>query len=354
MLKNFRIYLAFALLCTVLFSCAKEESESNASIQKRILDAYLEVNYPEGNYTVTESGLVILNHEPGVGIPPQDLQAAYARHSTKGLDGNYQTTTFKDVAERLGVYDPANYYGNQLLTLGYGDIVKGLNEALRMMNKGAKMTVIVPPHLSCYDSDGDYYGYTSSSSETSTTNLIYEIELGDVITDVFQFQLDSLEAFRNINYPGLDTVVSGYYFKKLSGFRKDTVPDGTKVNVWYVGKLLDGYVFDTNIEDTAKKYGLYDATKTYSALEVTMQSTFEEMTSKKEDGSNSSASSGSEGGEYVEGFARALKSMTYGDEAITFFNSDRGYGSKSTMSGGSGVPSYSMLYFYIYMDPEEF
>jgi FKBP-type peptidyl-prolyl cis-trans isomerase len=103
-----------------------------------------------------------------------------------------------------------------------------------------------------------------------------------------------------------------------------------------VGKLLDGYVFDTNIADTAKKYGLYKANKTYEPLSVDYESTFEQMSSE-----------GSENGDgFVTGFARALKSMTYGDRAVTFFWSDLGYKDKGT----DGVPAYSMLFFDLYVE----
>jgi hypothetical protein len=41
-----------------------------------------------------------------------------------------------------------------------------------------------------------------------------------------------LASFAEINYPGLDSTVTGYYFKKLSGTVKDTIEKGVKANVW--------------------------------------------------------------------------------------------------------------------------
>ena len=148
-----------------------------------------------------------------------------------------------------------------------------------------------------------------------------------------------MASFAGINYPGLDSTVTGYYFKKLSGAEKDTIPQNETAGVWYVGKLLDGYVFDTNIADTAKKYGIYDASKTYEALSVGYESSYEEMSSET-----------SESGEgYVTGFARALKSMTYGDHAVTFFWSNMGYKEEEQ----DGIPAYSMLFFDIYVDEKQ-
>lgn len=352
MSKKLKLIVLAALSGIFLFSCVKEEDEGSASIQKRILEAWLEVNYPNKDYEVTKSGLVILSHEPGEGEYPENYQAAYIRYNVKGLDGNYQSTTNKDIAQMLGTYSEANYYGPELAEIGYGKITEGLHEALCMMNKGAKMTIVIPPFLSANDYPDSYgYGYTTDKTETQSTNIIYEVEMGRVISNLTRFQTDSLESFKNIYYPGLDSTANGYYFKKLSGTATDTIDSGDNADVWYVGRLLDGYVFDTNIEDTAKKYGLYDASSTYEALTVNYKSTYEEMSSSSDNSSSSSSSD--EEGSYVPGFARALKSMTYGDHAITFFSSDWGYGSTSTMSSGAGVPSYSMLYFDIYVEKSD-
>lgn len=337
MFGNVKLYLA-AVVCAVLFfSCAKEKEESNESVQKRILEAYLEVNYPNKDYVITQSGLVILSHEVGEGKKPENGNAAYIRYSTKSLSGNYEKTTIKELAQKLGVYSTEEYYGPVLAEIGYGKISRGVHEAICMMREGGKISVIIPPKLSSYDYTKEFnYGYTIDDTPISSTNEIYEIELEHAITDIFKFQKDSLESFRNINYPGVDSTVTGYYFKKLSGTRKDTIEQNETVNVWYVGKLLDGYVFDTNIEDTAKKYGLFDASKSYQPLSVGYESSFEDMSSET-----------SESGEgYVTGFARALKSMTYGDHAVTFFWSNLGYKEEEQ----ENIPAYSMLFFDIYVD----
>lgn len=361
MCKKFKVVIVAALAGILAFSCAKDESESSASIQERILEAYLQVNYPDKNYTRTKSGLVILSQENGQGNSPADEDAAYLWYSVKDLSGNYQSTMFKSVAEQLGTYSKANYYGPQLSTLGFGNLTEGLNEALRMMNKGAKMTVIIPPALSVSDAPDYNYGYSTDKAETSSVNLIYEIEMADVVSNLQRYQLDSLEKFRNIHYPGLDSTANMFYFKKLEGSATDTIEANKKANVWYIGRLLDGYVFDTNIADTAKKYGIYKAEGSYEALEVTYKERYEDMATGAgtinvagipSGGSNSDKDS--EGGSFVPGFAKALKCMKYGDSAVAFFGSGWGYGSSSTMSGGAGVPSYSMLRFDIRVEkPKE-
>jgi FKBP-type peptidyl-prolyl cis-trans isomerase len=360
MFKNLKFILAAAFAGLFLFSCAEESEESNASIQKRILDAYLDVNYPNKDYTITNSGLVILNHQEGEGTSPDKYGAAYVKYSAKNLSGDYQSTMFEDVARRIGTYSPDIYYGPQLSTFDYGEITEGLNEAMKMMKKGSKMTVIIPPSLSKYDGENTGgYGYATEKSESSSVNSIYEIEMYDVVTNLQKYQLDSIQKFRDINYPGLDSTMNMFYFKKLSGTRTDTIPLNETAKVWYVGRLLDGYIFDTNIRDTAKKYGLWSESKTYDPLEVTYESSYTGMASSAGTMNVSGVTGGSsnnddgESGSYVPGFAKALKSMTYGDHAITFFGSGWGYGSKGSMSSGSGVPTYSMLFFEIFVEEED-
>ena len=342
-IRNMR-YFVIVLSAFMLFaSCAKDEEISTREIQQKILEAYIQQNYPEA--TQTTSGLVIISQEAGYGKNPKQYGAAYLRYSSKELDGTYLTTTYKDLAEQLGTYSADIYYGPELMTLGYGSTITGLAEALKMMNKGSKMTVIVPPWLSNYDSDYDGYYGSSVETQTQSTSVIYELELGDVVDNITEFQIDSLESYRDIYYPGLDSTVYGYYFKKLEGTVTDTVEAEQVVKVYYVGRLLDGYIFDTNIEDTAKKYRIYDSETTYEPHEVTMKSTYTAMTST---GTSDSSTEG-----YVEGFARAVKSMTYGDRAVTFFQSSLGYGELGTMSSGVGVPDYAMLRFDLYVLPED-
>ena len=163
-----------------------------------------------------------------------------------------------------------------------------------------------------------------------------------------KFQKDSLESYSNKYFGGMDSTAYGYYFKNYTHPKgladADTIAASTNVNVWYIGRLLDGYVFDTNIEDTAKKYGIYSTDDTYTALNVEIEAKYKDMST-----STSSSSSSSSDGSVVSGFARALKSMTILDHATTFFSSSYGYGSTSSVSSGKGVPEYSMLRFDIWM-----
>jgi FKBP-type peptidyl-prolyl cis-trans isomerase. len=323
--KISKIIIAISALF-IIASCGKEKDESLDSIQKRVLEAYLEINYP--NAKPSESGLVVLSKTPGDGKVLEEYDFAYLRYSTKMLDGVYQTYNFEDVAKRLGTYSKSTYYGPKLYYIGYGNTIIGLEELLLGEKKGAKLSAIIPPWLSKYKSNG------SNTSQENQNNLIYDVELEEVIEDIEKFQIDTLEAYSKKYYGGIDSTAYGYYFKKIVSSGKDSVSAGTSVNVTYVGKLLDGFIFDTNIADSAKKYEIYNASKTYSPLSISYSATADEM---------------AENNEIKIGFAKAVKSMTIGDEAIVFFDSNYGYG--ATSSGSIGP--YQPLFFYIKVEEEE-
>ena len=305
-------------------SCAKDKSESANSVQQRILEAYLTENYP--NAERTQLGNYILKRENGTGKQTEMYNAVYLEYSTMTLSGQYTYTTEAGIAQQLGTYSAANYYGPTLMEIGYGTTYTGLEELLLMMKEGGTMTAIIPPWLT-----NSQYG---GGSQQEGVNMIYKIQLRHVISNILDFERDTLKAYSKKYYGGMDSVASGFYFKKLYDSGKDTIEQGKSAGVWYVGKLLDGWVFDTNIADTAKKYGIYDASKSYAAMDVTYESTWEEM---------------AELNSLAKGFVRAAKGMTYGDKAVTFFNSGYGYGTE----GNDKIGPFQPLFFYMQVSETE-
>lgn len=342
-------YLLIALAVTTLFSCAREKEESSREIQERILDAYINTHCP--NATKLSSGLTIIQLAEGTGIKPGDYDGIYIHYNTYDLNGTCQSTTDSLESRMLGTYDPAKYYGPSLFVLD-GTVTKGMTELLKKMNKGATATAIIPPWLTVA-TNASSSGYTDKGQQ-SQVSMIYNIRAGLVIDDVEKFQIDSLESYSRLNYvPKIDSTSKGYYFRNFTHPNgvpaKDTIESGTKVNIWYVGRLLDGYVFDTNIADTAKKYKIYDASNDYEPLVVTMKATWEEMASYSNNSGTSTSSNAEDAQSFVPGFCHAIKSMTYKDNAVAFFMSGLGYGSTGNMESGKGVPEYAMLKFDLWM-----
>lgn len=312
-----------AIMALVLCSCAEDKNESDRSIQERILDAYIKEKFPQAKKL--ESGLVMIDFQQGSGEELERRDGGYFEYTTQSLSGDYIETTDEELAKQLGSFSNSNYYGPVLYEMGYKTTYKGLEEVMIGMKIGGKAKFILPPWLSVTGSNGDRW--------EESANLIYEIELKEVINNIDTWEADTMRRYAAIHYPGLDTLSSHFYFKKLHDAKADSLESET-VQVRYIGRLLDGWVFDTNIADTAKKYGIYDTENDYKALDFKHSNDIETM---EQDNS------------MVRGFCMALKDMSYGDKAFTMFGSKYGY----DYTGKDPIGPYQPLIFWLYIEPKQ-
>lgn len=310
-------------MALVLCSCAEDKNESDRSIQERILDAYIKEKFPQAKKL--ESGLVMIDFQQGSGEELERRDGGYFEYTTQSLSGDYIKTTDEELAKQLGSFSNSNYYGPVLYEMGYKTTYKGLEEVMIGMKIGGKAKFILPPWLSVTGSNGDRW--------EESANLIYEIELKEVINNIDNWEADTMRRYAAIHYPGLDTLSSHFYFKKLHDAKADSLESET-VQVRYIGRLLDGWVFDTNIADTAKKYGIYDTENDYKALDFKHSNDIETM---EQDNS------------MVRGFCMALKDMSYGDKAFTMFGSKYGY----DYTGKDPIGPYQPLIFWLYIEPKQ-
>lgn len=304
---NFTINVRKSLLIlTAMFlfsSCAKEQKEDNDAVEKRVLAAHLTVVYkdslkplPSGSYVMTRS------KGDGKGVTAES--AVFVKYSRLNLRDEYDQTNVEEIAKNAGGYSTGNYYGPTLYELGNYSMSKGLEEAFIGKREGANFRVIVPSWAS--------YVVEKGKDRQQATTFAYDFKIVKVIDKYSEYEIDTLERFSAKFYQGLDSLKKGLYFKELSSGTGDSVKAGTSISYNYVGRLLDGFVFDTNIEDTARKYKIYQAGKSYTPL------TYEV---KESDPENPNAENS-----LVKGFAYAISNMKMGGKAITFFSSEWGYG----------------------------
>lgn len=76
-----------------------------------------------------------------------------------------------------------------------------------------------------------------------------------------------LEAYLNENSITTEPTASGLIFISNKKGTGKQAASGDKVKVAYAGRLLDGTLFDTSIEEVAKENGTYDERRTYSPFE---------------------------------------------------------------------------------------
>ena len=107
----------------------------------------------------------------------------------------------------------------------------------------------------------------------------------------------------------------------------------TTIYINYTGRLLNGRVFDTTVADTAKMYGIYSSSKTYSPISV--QYNHDDYTGITITSNKTSV---------IDGFSYMLWRMGPFEEGTGIFLSKLGYASSGS---GSAIPAYSPLRFDI-------
>ncbi|MDD3201503.1 MAG: FKBP-type peptidyl-prolyl cis-trans isomerase [Bacteroidales bacterium] len=331
MIKHFSKFIPVFICAAVLCSCSKDESESTETIYNRILSSWIKVNYGSSAQK-TEEGAYILHRTEGTGTKVGDSSYVFVSYATKTLAGDYVSTNRKELSQQLGNFAYNTYYGDAVWRVGQGAIYPGLEEVLKQMRVGGTVEVALP--ISATTITSSLYDLFSSSGEES--NIIFEVTLDGVVEDIYAYQDEQLRAYSERYFNGRDTTIDGLYLiKTVESPEADSIGESSSIKVRYIGKLLSNFVFDTNIEDTAKKYRFYDSDNSYDALDITFETDWSTLASSND---------------IVYGFANAITNMRYGEEAFVFFRSDYGYG----VSGNSGtVPEYSPLCFHIYIEPED-
>ena len=115
---------------------------------------------------------------------------------------------------------------------------------------------------------------------------------------------------------------------------------GNRVSVHYIGRLLDHFIFDLNIVDSAKKYNIYSSSNSYDAL----------VGECKEDEIVGTIDVDGSDGSLVKGFSKAIFNMKHKEEAVVFFISGLGYGADKQ----GQIQPLSPLVFYIKVERTNF
>jgi FKBP-type peptidyl-prolyl cis-trans isomerase len=117
----------------------KEHDEQLAKDDKEIKD-YLAKNNLQSDKT--SEGVYIVTHQAGSGITPQQGSQVKINYTGKSLDGKpFDSNT--DTAAQIMHHDlkPMEF------TVGEGQVLKGMDDALLQMKKGASATIYIPSGL---------------------------------------------------------------------------------------------------------------------------------------------------------------------------------------------------------------
>ena len=332
MRKITTMVLSLAALATIAGSCAKSDSTGQNDLNKKYFDAWIQTHHPEASKTGL--GIYILQDTPGTGDLVSDYDTnpyVYATYTITDLDGNVTSTSDMVLSQQVGSYDPTYYYGDHVLDRSEGSMYAGVDEMVKTMRVGGTRTAAVPGWLISTEEYDDEQGYLDNCTGT---DAIYTLTIHEVFDDVTQWELDSLERYMARNYPGVDTVMTGFYYIQLKA-PSDTTEFSTDNTVYinYTGKLLNGQAFDTTLEDVAKDNGLYTAGTEYAATYVTWDADdYTQITM------------GESSTDIITGFAKCVSLMRKGEVGMAIFHSAYGYAADGS---GDAIPGYSPLIFEI-------
>ena len=330
-----RITLSVGLTALLILGsgCAKEVSTDTSNMAKEYFDAWMSVNYPDAR--PTGLGVYIIEDQPGKGvIIDEDDLYVFADQTIYDFDGNISSTTSETLSQRLGTYKKVNYYGANVIVNDRAYTETGVLEMIKGMRVGGKRTAIIPSWLytvADYDNEADYI------KRNGGANAIVTLSITDCAQDITEWEIKQLEKYVEMNMDAVDSVKFGFYSKTLiPSTDTATFSEDTTFYINYTGRLLNGHVFDTTIEDTAKVHGIYNASKTYAPMCVTMAPEYKNI--------QLSADEGDTGSTTIDGFSFCLSRMKPMEKVLCAFYSTLGYGYSGS---GSSIPKYAPLVFEI-------
>jgi FKBP-type peptidyl-prolyl cis-trans isomerase FkpA len=144
------------------------KKQEPVKIQKYITDNKLKVMQ-------TPSGLYYTITTQGSGAKPVPGDTAVVNYAVKSLAGKVFDTNIK--AEAVKAKLPANPMNNAYkpirFPIGAQGMIKGMDEGVQLLNKGAKATLILPSSLA--------YGEQGNGQVQPFTSLVFDVELVDIV-----------------------------------------------------------------------------------------------------------------------------------------------------------------------------
>ena len=330
-----RLALLPVVAALLAASCNKNAGEGTNVALKRQFDAWRAIHYPAA---VEKDGIYVIDDTPGSGPAwNEDLGITFMTYTMRSLDGTVSYNTDEQWAKQLGNWDPANYYGAQVVPTGKEATYAGVDLILEGMRKGGTRTAIIPSWLMTYSRYDTLDEYLAVSTDTPA--MIYTITFLDQTDNLPKYEFEKLKDYAAETWNVTDTLSTGaVFFKSFTKFDHEVeeMPNDTTVYINYTGRRLsDGQVFDTTVADTAKVYNIYNPSKTYAPVSIAWAESPKDL---KLSGSS-----------VVDGFAIGLKAMHAGEKASFAFGYNLGYG---TSGSGSKIPGYAALQFDIELVPK--
>ncbi|MBV8389344.1 MAG: FKBP-type peptidyl-prolyl cis-trans isomerase [Mucilaginibacter sp.] len=123
--------------------------------------------------TTTASGLNYIITKQGAGDKPAAGDTVYVNYVGKFVTGKLFETNVKEVAQKEKTFNPMARYEPIPVVVGIKAVIPGWDEALMLLNKGAKATLVVPSNLA--------YGEQGNQIIQPFTPLVFDVELVKIV-----------------------------------------------------------------------------------------------------------------------------------------------------------------------------
>ncbi|MBC8053854.1 MAG: FKBP-type peptidyl-prolyl cis-trans isomerase [Sphingobacteriaceae bacterium] len=123
--------------------------------------------------TVTASGLNYIITKEGTGPKPSPGDTVKLDYTGMFLSGKAFASSVKANAEKGKIYNPQIPYEPMKVSVGMGGTIPGFDEALLLLPKGTKATIIVPSKLA--------YGEQGNREIPPYMPLVFELEVLDIV-----------------------------------------------------------------------------------------------------------------------------------------------------------------------------
>ncbi len=330
------------------FSCAKLNTDEGTNVAaKRAFDAWMSVNHPD--VEATGAGIYILSDEEGIGEEITADNFVFWEIEKRTLDSTIVYYNTEASAILLNKYSPsydfgatASEYAQGTMSAGEMQILSGDADKYKPMRIGGRRTAVVPGWLS---STSKYYNKAEDYlSNVTGENYIYNIKVVGQTEDIIQWQIDSIMKTKLIQpkdyvmtkADSLESHKGNLFLKRniqreiqrgVEVLEDYNFPSDTTIYINYIGRLLNGKVFDTNIADTAKMYKIWSSSRSYKPVSVSFAS---DSTALQMSGSS-----------VIKGFSLALWHMHPYESATAVMTSDYAY----TYLKKDEIRPYSSLIF---------
>lgn len=362
-MKKLQFLTVIVAVAALLASCAKPVDYSVDEQLNVIFEAYVQehaagaVKMDEGIY------MEKLRESPKVGgITPRDSNWVKINYTMRNMSPVLSTefaTRYAPIAERLGIDKPYTYYAPEYMKYGDdGEMLLGIYYALGHMKEGEIYRVYIPSYLA-FDQDGSEdtyppaYGYGVENFQVSpNSHIIVDLELAEVVPDPEVAEIEQVRRYAT-QAMGLslsDTLTENVYMRTLfySSTETEDVGRETTILYRYMGSFLDGFIFDTNIADSAINRGQYIPGRAYTLSATTTT------------GIAGISIETLEPVAVIAGLDSALCHMKYGEVAEVVMPSSYAYGEEGNYPTGDDggavmgtiIPPYTPLRFVVQAGPK--